>query len=74
MYIKVKVLAGASKELVTQTKSDTFEIRIKEKAKNNAANKRVLEIIAAHYGVPTNGVRIINGHQSPTKMLSIMDK
>ena len=71
MYIKVRVLANAKEETFFQKKTDYFDIKVKEKAERNLANKRVLELVAEHYHIPVGKVRIINGHQSPSKLLSI---
>ncbi len=71
MYIKVRVTAGSKKEIIEKKSEDHYIISVKEKAKMNMANKRVLEIIASIYHIPTKSVRIINGHQSPSKILSI---
>ena len=71
MYIKVKVTAGAKKEVFEKKSKDHFDIKVKEKAKQNMANERVIEIISEHFG--TKDVKIINGHHSPSKLLSIGD-
>ena len=71
MYIKVKVKASAKHEEILKKKEDHFEISVKEKAERNMANTRVREIIADEYGVLVKAVRIISGHTSPTKILSI---
>jgi len=73
MYIKVKVNPRAKKEKLKQTKENYFEISVKEEAKNNLANRRIIEIIAQFFDLPKGKVRIINGHQSPNKLL-IIDK
>jgi len=73
MYIKVKVLAGSKKEAFNQKTEDRFEISIKEPAKQNLANKRVVELIARHFQIPKEKVKIISGHHSPSKMLSIRE-
>ncbi len=70
-YIHVKVLAGMKKESLKQKSEDHFEISVKEKAEQNMANKRVLEIVAEHFKIAKNKVRIINGHHSPSKLLII---
>jgi uncharacterized protein YggU (UPF0235/DUF167 family) len=44
---------------------------VREKAERNLANKRVLEIIAEAFNVSVKKVRIINGHQSPSKILAV---
>jgi len=71
MYIRVKVQAGAKKEELRQESHDHFLILVKEKAERNQANKRVLEILAEFFGLPKGKVRIVNGHQSPTKLLIV---
>jgi len=71
MYVKVKVQAGAKKEIITKKSKDTYIISVKEKAERNMANKRICEIMASLYNVQIKNIRIVNGHHSPTKMLSI---
>lgn len=71
MYIKVKVEAGAKKEKILKKSPNTFLISVKEKAERNLANTRIKEIIASIYEINVKSVRIISGHQSPSKILSI---
>ncbi len=73
MYIRAKVFAGARKESFKQINEDHFEISVKEKAVQNLANDRVIELFSLHYNLPNNKVRIVNGHRSPTKLL-VVDK
>ena len=73
MYIHVKVTAGAKKETWKEKSSDHFEVSVKEKAERNMANSRVLALVASHFKVPVNKVRIINGHKHPSKLLIIED-
>ncbi len=70
-YIHVKVVAGAGKENFNQKSEDHFEISVKEKAERNLANAKVIELVARHFKVPANKVRIINGHRSPGKLLVV---
>lgn len=73
MYIRVKVSAGVKKESLKKINEDHFEASVKEKAEHNLANKRVIELIAKHFNLKINKIRIVNGHRSPTKLL-IIDK
>lgn len=73
MYIKVKVTAGAKKESFKQKSKDHFEISVKEEAKQNMANRKVLEIVARELGVPKEKIKIISGHHSPSKILSVRE-
>lgn len=74
MYIRVRVAADVKKESFTQTGDDSFLVSVKEPAEANRANTRVLELVAAHFGINPKQIRIISGHHSPSKMLSIPDK
>ena len=69
MYIHVKVISDAKEEKI-EKKSDTqFVISVKEEAKRNIANYRIIEIFRDIY--KTGKVRIINGHHSTSKLLSV---
>jgi len=71
MYIHVRVHANAKKELWVLRKPSHFEASVREKAERNEANRRVVELAAIEFGVSVKCVRIVNGHQSPSKLLSI---
>jgi len=70
MYIKVFVTPGARKEKVEE-KGEALLISVKEPASANHANLRVREIVALRVGVPLGKVRILTGHHSRAKMISI---
>ena len=72
MYIKVKVTAGARKESVVKKSDDEYLVCVREVAERNMANGRVIEIVAGLFSVPKGKVRIISGHKSPSKILSVM--
>ncbi|KKW07322.1 MAG: YggU family protein [Parcubacteria group bacterium GW2011_GWA2_49_16] len=73
MYIRVRVAAGAKKESFEQTAEDSFAVAVKEPAEQNHANGRVLELVAAYFGISLKQIRIISGHHAPGKILSIPD-
>lgn len=72
MYIKVKVIAGAKKEKIDKKSEDHYEIWVKEKAENNRANERIIEIFRHLYIDMI--IRIVSGHHSPSKILSLDPK
>jgi len=74
MYIKVEVNANSKKENFIQKNEDHFEIWVKEKAENNMANKKVIEILAKHFSILSKNIRIINGHHHPHKLLVVDEK
>lgn len=71
MYVKVLVTASAKRERVTRASNTKLKISVTEPAKQNLANRRVIALVAGHFNVPVRNVRIISGHHSPSKMLSV---
>ena len=72
-YIHIKVSAGMKKEMFKQKNKDHFLVSVKEKAEQNMANDRVLELVAEYFKIPISGVRIVNGHRHPSKLLVLED-
>jgi len=70
MYIKVFVTPGAKKERVEE-KGETLLVSVREPASGNRANDRVRELVALRVGKPLGKVRILTGHHSRAKMISI---
>jgi len=73
MYIKVRVKAAARKEKLEVLKEDHLSISVCEKAERNMANQRVCQLVATYFQISPKSVRIVSGHQSPSKILSIPD-
>lgn len=78
MFVKVLVTPGAKREKVEENPStklgaggETLVITVREPASGNRANDRVREIVAERFGVPFGKVRILTGHRSRVKMISI---
>ena len=79
MYIKVFVTPDAKREKVEENRStklgaggETLLISVREPASGNRANDRVREIIAARLGKPLGKIRILTGHRSRAKMISVI--
>ena len=71
MFIKVNVQTSSRKEIVEKKSENHFIISVKEPPERNLANDRICEIISLLFKVSRKAVRIINGHHSSSKMLSI---
>lgn len=71
MYVKVRVTAGAKKEEVTKESPDHFKMSVREPAERNLANRRIIELLAGQFKVAPGKVRIISGHHSGSKILSV---
>ena len=70
MYIKIFVTPGAKREKIEE-KGEELLISVREEAQGNRANDRVREIVAERTGAPLGKVRILTGHRSRAKMISI---
>lgn len=81
MYIKVKVTTGAKREKFVKKGKDHFDVSVKELPERNMANRRVIELVREYFkarlndngvGQVYNGkVRIVSGHHSPSKIISL---
>ena len=69
MYIHIKAKTEARKEQVERISSDHFVISVREKPERNMANARILELM--HEFFPKSSIRMISGHHSPSKIVSI---
>lgn len=73
MYLKLHLTPEAKRDSITRIGQDKLAISVKEKAEGNQANKRALELLAEHLGIPVAKIRIVSGHHSPHKMISIRE-
>ncbi len=71
MYIKVRVYPKSKKEELKKLSENRFEIKVKEKAERNIANKRIIQILAEYFKVDYKEIKIVNGYHSPSKLISI---
>lgn len=71
MYIKVKVQVGSKKEKIEKKSEDRYVVSVREPAERNLANTRVREIFAILFEINIKSIRIISGHQSSSKILSV---
>jgi uncharacterized protein YggU (UPF0235/DUF167 family) len=70
MFIKVFVTPDAKHEKV-EKKGEALAISVREPASGNRANLRVRELVAQREKVALGKVRILTGHRSRAKMISI---
>ncbi|MDO8576167.1 MAG: DUF167 family protein [bacterium] len=69
--VRVKVWPCAGEELLEEGKKGALEIFVREPPVDNRANKRVCALVARHYKVPVKNVRIVSGHRTRGKILSV---
>ena len=71
MYIRVDLRPNSKTETVELLVAGKYKIEVKAKAQRNLANRRMLELLAQELGVPISYLRIINGHHTPRKLVSV---
>ena len=71
MRIRVKVNAGAQGESVRRLADGYYQVRTRAPAVRGRANRRVLELLGAELGVPTDRLRIVAGQTSPLKWIEL---
>ncbi len=71
MYVRVLVHPGSKKELILKESDTEYTISVREKAERNQANRKVVTIIAYEFNVEEDRVRIVSGHRSQRKIISI---
>lgn len=73
MFIKVRAKTAQRKESIQRIAVDRFEISVKEKPELNAANHRIVAILAEEMNVSVKQVRFISGQRSPAKLFEIYE-
>ena|SRR3989338_8120280 len=74
MYIRVDVTPESKENTVTKLTSEKFLITVKTKAEHNLANKQALALLANSLKIPVARLRIINGHHTRRKLISVLDQ
>jgi uncharacterized protein YggU (UPF0235/DUF167 family) len=75
MFLKVKVFPNSKKEEIIKKSEDEFEIKIKEKAEEERANKRVKEVLARYLNISEEKLILIRGTRQRNKIFkTIKDK
>lgn len=73
MKILIKVAPNSKIEEVIKD-SDKLLVRVKEPPKEGKANKAVIRLLAKHFKVPQNSIRVISGLGSKNKVIEILGK
>jgi len=73
MKIQVKVKPGSKTEEVSQ-EGDSFMVKVKEPPREGKANQAVIKLLADHFGVPKNRVRILSGFRSKNKIVEVAEE
>jgi uncharacterized protein YggU (UPF0235/DUF167 family) len=74
MYVRVAVYPSAKRESFIEQGPHRFEVKVKEPAERNLANKRIKELLAEHYKTTEQKVRLVSGHQNSRKIFAVPDE
>lgn len=69
--IKVRIKTGAKNERIEKV-ADRYEVSVREKPERNAANARLLTLLARELHVAPERLRIVKGHRSPSKTITLL--
>ena len=72
MFLKVKVFPNSKKEEIIKKSEDKFEIKVKEKAEEGRANKRVKEVLARYLNISEEKLILIRGAKQKNKIFKIV--
>jgi len=73
MRINIKVKLNSKNEVVEKEETEEYIVCINEKPVKGKANKKVIELIAKHFGVKKGSVFIIRGEKNKEKVVEILD-
>lgn len=73
MRVEVKVKPGSKKPGI-ENEAGQLVVRVREQAREGAANDAVIRALAGHFGVPPSSVELIRGQSSRTKLFEIPER
>ncbi len=69
--VRVRVEPDARRDAVREESPLSLIVSVRDPAAGNRANTRVCELVARHYGVTDQSVRIVRGHRGRIKHLHV---
>jgi len=73
MLIKIHVFPCVKEEGVVKIKENAFNVSVRPKPENGAANARAIELLALYFAVPPGRVRLIKGAHQANKIFEIKE-
>ncbi len=71
MIFEIRVVTNATKSEVKEY-DDIVKVRVSAKPINGEANKEIIKLLAEHFKVPEQNVKIIRGHKTNKKTVEII--
>ena len=73
MLIKVKAFPNSKTSEVIKKSSDSFDVYVKEKPKNNEANLAIFCLLAEYFHIKQSQLRLIKGGKERNKIFEIIE-
>ena len=73
MYVNIKVITNSKIQQLTQLKPLYYKAKLRSIPEKGKANLELIDLIAKHFNCAKSEVKIISGHRSREKLLSIPD-
>ena len=73
MYINVKVITNAKTTEITKIKPLYYKAKLRSVPEKGKANAELIEMLAKNFECKKSEIKILSGHHSREKLLSIPD-
>lgn len=71
MLVKIKVFPSSKNREIIKKSEDSFDVKVKEKPKNNEANLAIFEVLEEYFNVERSQIRLIKGAKERSKIFDI---
>ena len=68
----VKVIPNAKKPSIEKEDQNVYLVRVDAPAVGGKANRRLIELLAKHFGVKKSAIHIIKGEKSREKIIELV--
>ena len=72
MFIRVKIKPCSKEVSVFQKSDDKFEVSVKSKPENNAANNEMISLLSEFLGIGEERLKIVKGGRERSKIIEIL--
>ncbi|MDR1303189.1 MAG: DUF167 domain-containing protein [Puniceicoccales bacterium] len=73
MRLSIRVIPNAPKSEIIFLDSGEWKIKIQAPPEDGKANGAIIQLLAKHFKVPKNFIRIVSGEKSRQKIIEIFD-
>jgi uncharacterized protein (TIGR00251 family) len=69
----LKVIPNASRSEVTVEANGDLKVKVQAPPENDRANRATIQLLAKHFKVPKNRIKIVAGQKSHQKIVEVFD-